>query len=189
VSPSGAPGNPYAPPTAAVADAPAALSPDVEPLRRDHVRHERALRAIGSLYWLSALAMGLVTIVAVSFGSLDHPSVGVTRIVMLLFYGGLTLGLGTVAYGLSSLRWWVRIPAIALSAVGLLAIPLGTLINGYALYLLLSAKGATILSRGYAEVIAATPQVRFKRTTGDWIAVGVLVLIVAGFFIFAVTRG
>ncbi len=185
----GAPGNPYAPPTAAVADAPLALSPDVEQLRRDHVRHERALRSIGSLYWLSTIGMALVTFFTISFGSLDHRPTGGTTLVALALYGGLTVGLGAVAYGLSTMRAWVRIPAIVLSALGMLAIPIGTLINGYALYLLLSKKGATVLSADYAEVIRATPHVRFRRTTGDWIALAILVLIVAGFFVFAITRG
>ena len=79
-----APENPYAPPVADVVDAPSPLAPDVEQLRRDHVRHERALRSIGSLYWLSALMMALATVGTVTFGSLDHRPTPTTILVALL---------------------------------------------------------------------------------------------------------
>ena len=33
----------------------------------------------------------------------------------------------------------------------------------------------------YAAIIRATPEVRYKRTVGDWIALVLLLLLVAGF--------
>ena len=180
--------NPYAAPTARVADAPVLLDGDIEQLRRDHVRHERQLKSIGSLYWLGAILMGLTTASIPYVAPLAREDHGNGLAVMVvLIYGGITLGCGVIAYGLSALRPWVRIPAIILSGLGLLAIPIGTLINGYALYLLLSKRGATILRPGYAEVIAATPHIRYRRSLGDWIAVILLlamILAAVGFIFF-----
>jgi hypothetical protein len=46
-----------------------------------------------------------------------------------------------------------------LSGIGLLGFPIGTLINGYILYLFLSKKGRTVFAPEYQEVIEATPHV------------------------------
>lgn len=177
----GADRNPYAPPTSAVSDPGVAVDAATLQLRRDHVRHERLLRSTGSLYWFFTLLVTITAAVAIGFGSLDGGRpVGSALALVVAIYGGLIFAVGAVAYGLSRLRSWVRIPAIVLSVLGLLIIPVGTIINGYVLYLLLSKQGATILAPGYAEVMTATPEVRFQRTTGDWIALGIVVVLLLG---------
>jgi hypothetical protein len=57
----------------------------------------------------------------------------------------------------------------------------GTLIHAYILYLLWCEKGRRVLAADYAAIIQATPQVRYKRTVGDWIALALLLLLVVGF--------
>jgi len=49
----------------------------------------------------------------------------------------------------------------------------GTLINGYILWLVLSKKGRFILSKDYAAIVAATPHVKYR--TSPWILVWIVV--------------
>ena len=62
-----------------------------------------------------------------------------------------------------------------LSAIGLLGFPIGTLINGYILYLFLSKKGRTIFAPAYQDVIAATPHVKYRTSIVIWIFLALLV--------------
>jgi hypothetical protein len=77
------------------------------------------------------------------------------------------------------LKPWVRIPAIILAALGLLGFPVGTIINGYVLYLLLCARGRYILTPEYEEIRKATPHVHYRTSVVVWIVVGFLVLATA----------
>ena len=77
-------------------------------------------------------------------------------------------------------------PAIIISGIGLLAIPVGTLLHGYFLYLLLSQKGKTVFSDGYKQIIVETPCVKNKTSNALWIVLGILVSILAIFIILAV---
>ncbi len=54
-----------------------------------------------------------------------------------------------VARGVRKLAPWARITTIVLAAIGLLGFPVGTLINGYILYLMLSKKGKRIFEDDY----------------------------------------
>jgi hypothetical protein len=51
-------------------------------------------------------------------------------VVYLLF----AVGYAVLGWDMRTLRCWARIPQIALSAIGLLAFPVGTVINGYIIY-------------------------------------------------------
>jgi hypothetical protein len=95
----------------------------------------------------------------------------------LLTVGGLQLWVGL---GLRKLRPWTRIAAGILSGIGLIAFPLGTLINGYILYLLFSKKGSTVFSADYQRVIADTPHIKYRTSILVWIVLGLLVLVVVG---------
>jgi uncharacterized BrkB/YihY/UPF0761 family membrane protein len=78
-----------------------------------------------------------------------------------------------------------------LSIIGLVGIPVGTLINGWILYLIHCKKGQTILSPGYQDIIAATPHVKYRRSVGDWIALGLVLAIllgIVGLLIFSALR-
>lgn len=187
--PAAAPANPYAAPEALVYD----LAPGqshAETVRREHVRHEIQIKSVGSLYFLSALFMLIAAagLLLAPVGSIQGPfsATGIGA-----FYLVLGLAVGYLAYGFRRLRPWVRIPGAILSGLGLLAIPIGTLINGWILYIMFCEKGRTILDPAYAEIVRATPHVEYVRTLGDKIALGVLFAIIGGFvlLVFWALRG
>ncbi len=72
--------------------------------------------------------------------------------------------------------------------VTLLDFPIGTLISGYILYLLLSEKGRRIFRSDYAEIVAATPQIKFKIPLRFFIVLGVSGLLLAAGLAFAIYR-
>lgn len=81
------------------------------------------------------------------------------------------------------LKSWARIPTAILSGIGLLGFPVGTLINGYILYLVFSRKGVTVFSDDYKRVIAETPHIKYRTSIVVWIILGWLVaLILFGVF-------
>ena len=98
--------------------------------------HRLALFAgrAGGIRILSGIGLVLL---GVSRQSVQHAVVGVP--IMLLAVGEFSIGLG-----LRRLRPWARLGAPILSGIGLLAFPLGTIINAYILYLVLSAKGPAV---------------------------------------------
>jgi hypothetical protein len=108
-------------------------------------------------------------------------------------WGLLLLGLGFaqgfIGFGLNKLKSWARISAALFAGVGLLAFPIGTLINGYILYLLLSAKGKMVFSDEYREIIEQTPEIKYKTSKVLWfflflllglIGLGIVVALFAG---------
>lgn len=167
--------NPYAPPQAVLED----LEPNVsaaEATRRAHIAHERQLKSVGFLYFLYAAFLALMVALEFANG---------TRLPTVAWIGTATMaalaaGSAVLGYGFRTLRPWVRIPGAVMSGLGLLAVPVGTLINGYVLYLILNARGRVVLAPGYRAVIDATPHVRYRRTVGDWIAIVLVVLVVLG---------
>jgi len=79
------------------------------------------------------------------------------------------------------LTHWGRVVGCVVSGLGLLAFPIGTVINAYILYLFLSKKGRTVFSPQYKDVIAATPHVKYRTSIIVWIFLAlVLGLIVLG---------
>ena len=85
-----------------------------------------------------------------------------------------------------------KILAIVVAAIGMLQFPCGTLISGYLLYLLVSAKGRTVFSSAYKEVMQATPHIRYRTSIIVWIflflLIGVILLGVVGVIIGALSR-
>ena len=63
-----------------------------------------------------------------------------------------------------------------LAAIGLIGFPVGTLISAYILYLLGCQKGVQVFSDEYAEVIAATPHIKYRSSK---LVIGLVVLLVA----------
>ena len=81
---------------------------------------------------------------------------------LLGIYGGLAVLMFFTARGLRRLQPWSRIPSGILSTIGLLGFPIGTLINGYILYLLFSRKGNVVFSPEYRDIIDRTPHIKYK---------------------------
>ena len=172
--------NPYQAPAADVVDQPAPSDAMIA-LREQHLRHEVQLKSVGSLYFLGGLmlalgAFGMLASTSVGTQPLDPERASVFRALGFI-YIGLSAASFVLAAGFRRLRSWVRIPGGIMSILGLLAIPIGTLVNIWILYLMFGKAGRVVLAPEYQDVIAATPQVRYRRSVGDWIAVGLVVLL------------
>lgn len=140
-------------------------------IRREHINHEASIRSIGVLYYLGAV----ICIFALGKTMLDeHPIV--TKVGLAVVYAILTFIYVKVGSWLRALDPKARTPATILAAIGLLAFPLGTLINGYILYLLQSKKGTMVFSNEYKEVIKDTPEIKYKTSILIWILVGIVIL-------------
>jgi hypothetical protein len=171
--------NPFAPPKAYVADVETAGS-EAEEVRKEHIKRETSIRSIGLLYYIGgffAVLGGIGMTVALSMAPGTNEMPGAT---FLLVLGPIYLGLGVlslaVAYGLRKLRPWARLVCIVLSGFGLLGFPVGTLINGYILYLLLSAQGKRVFEDDYPAIVAATPHIKYRTSVVTWVALGLLIL-------------
>ena len=171
---SNAAANPYAPPAARVEDV--SLNSEAEAIRRTHINHEAAVKSAGLLYYLNG-ALTLVGLASVAVSGVRGP--GELAAAALLV--AMALGLGLVGWGVRKLRPWARALGCLLSGIGLFGFPVGTLINGYILYLLLSRKGRTIFSPAYQDVIAATPHIKYRTSIVVWIflALAVFLLVAA----------
>ncbi|MDD9934677.1 MAG: hypothetical protein OXT09_13795 [Myxococcales bacterium] len=146
-----------------------------EAIRQEHIKHEASVRSIGMLYYVGA-GMYLLTAIMLMVGALgDEEFSGAGLGVLMLFLVAIP---GLVGWGIRRLKTWARMTSIVLSCIGLLGFPLGTLINGYILYLLLSAKGRMIFSDEYRQVVEATPHVKYRTSVVVLVLFGLLVLLV-----------
>ena len=172
--------NPYSP-TSHVSPA-EPVHGDAESIRRRYIAHEASIKSIGILYMLGAIIMipiGMVMLV-LPFARADMGAAEAAIVVAIsLIYLSIGVLQAFTAVGLRRLRPWARIVSIVLSVIGLLAFPLGTLISAYILYLLVSAKGEFIFSPPYQDIVFQTPHVRYKTSLVAWIALGVLLLVIA----------
>ena len=186
--------NPYAAPESLITPIPVHLT-GAEQVRRDHLSHEASVKSIGTLSYL-----GSILFLIAFWASLDSirvlhaihrvqvgmkPMIG-SDLALIIGTSLLLLGLmilqWKLAGGLRNLRPWVRIPTIILSVIGLLGFPLGTLISGYILYLMLSAKSKMVFSPEYRQIIADTPHLRYR--TSFLRTFLVVILVLAGFIAF-----
>jgi hypothetical protein len=176
--------NRYAPPKAQVGDL-VHPSGEAEAIRLDHIRREAEIRSVGALYYIGGALVSLGG-VGMLTGSIypNNP-----RVPLL---GGVYLVMGLLSFfvgrGIRDLRPWARTAMIVLAVIGLLGFPVGTLINAYILYLALSAKGKRIFESDYREIIAATPDVKYRTSVVTWIAIGLLILLLAALVMFAAAR-
>lgn len=177
--------NPYAAPVATMSATPAASQ--AENIRNQYLSHEASVKSVGLLYMLGGgitmlLGVGylfggisLLTGGQEEFAQIGPILAGVGAFCMLL--GGLQI---YSAISLRKLGAPGRIIATIFSGIGLLGFPIGTLISGYILYLLWSAKGNFVFAPEYKNVIAQTPHIKYKTSIVVWILLGLLVLLFAG---------
>jgi hypothetical protein len=152
------------------------MASSVEQIRTTHLQHEASVKSVGLLYYLGGGAMLLFTVISLAGGRAEG-------FVLALIFALLGAGQIAVGTGLRKLRPWARIPTGILSGIGLLGFPLGTLINGYILYLIFCQKGATVFSPDYQRVMAATPHLRYRTSIVVWIFLA-LVAVLVGVAIF-----
>jgi len=175
--------NPYASPKDTSGIVPFS-NQDAEYVRRQYLSHEQSVKSIGTLYWLGGILGSLVTAIYFIGGVgmvLQEQifSTGLVLIVLSMVVGALSGLQVWVAIAIGKLQPWSRIAAIVISCIGLIGFPLGTLISGYFLYLLLSKKGVFVFSEEYKRVIAETPHIKYRTSIIVWILVGLLLLLLA----------
>ena len=186
--------NPYQAP--AVQEVVAPASNEAEAIRSQHLKHEASLKAVGFLYLLSAVFVFVAfagifvpSMLGASQGSVQPSMLDGAEMMIFGLLAAVGVGQLITGWGLRKLRPWVKIPAALLAGISLISFPVGTLIGGYALYLLFSAKGGTILSPGYADIVAQTPHLRYRTPIWMWIVLLVVVLVVLGLAIFSTGAG
>ena len=90
--------------------------------------------------------------------------------------------------GIRKLSPRVRIAVGITSGIGLVNLPVGTLINLYILYLVFSAKGKVVFSEEYARVCEQTPDIKYQTPVFVKILMLILLaLVIAG--VLAATMG
>jgi hypothetical protein len=149
---------------------------NAEALRTAHLSHEASVKSVGILYYLGGAAlfcMGASILITGAAGKSDVPSM-LTAAFFLLF-AVAQIWTGT---GLRRLEPWARLPTGILSGLGLLGFPLGTLINGYILYLVFSKKGAVVFSPEYRAAVAQTPHIKYQTSFLVWVLLGIVVVLV-----------
>jgi hypothetical protein len=184
--------NLYAPPKAQVEDV-VPFSDEAHAIRTEHIKTEASVRSIGSLYYLGAGLMALAALGLLASGF--RPRAGSSVPFQSGFYiGMLTFGVLSfwVARGIRAFRPWARITSLILSGLSLLAgiltpphVPVGGIVSIYILYLLLSKKGRRVFQSDYPDIIAATPDVKYKTSVVVWVflallVLAILVLVIAG---------
>ena len=170
--------NPFEAPETAYEDVDAPLS-EAERIRKEHLSHEASVKSVGSLYLLGGL-LSLLIFVGILFGGMSGPGgVDPVAIVVVVFSTMMSVGMLITAWGLQKLHFWARVVSTVISVIGLAGFPIGTLINGYILYLLWSPKGTMVFSEQYKEIIAQTPHIKYKTSLIVWTFL-ILLLIVIG---------
>lgn len=179
--------NPYAAPATVVAGETPLLN-DPEAVRREHITHEASVKSVGTLYLLGGIIFAGCAIfyayAMLSGGELAKESAW-SLVAFLATMTALQFWLGI---GLRKLRKPARAGAAILSAIGLIVIPIGTIISAYVLYLLMSRKGNMVFSPEYQQIIEITPNVKYKTSKVVWIVLIVFVLVIlaiAGLAVFA----
>lgn len=152
---------------------------NAEELRQNHLSREAHVKALGFAYIVLGCLFGI------SGCTVAFDQDRTRRHQPALLYGilGFALLLISTGIGLRKLRPWSQIVSGVISGIGLLVFPVGTLINGFILYLLFSEKGSMIFSDLYRRVIAATPHIKYRTPIILWIVLGLVILLfVAGAF-------
>ena len=190
--------NPYAPSGSSYGDASLDANFDLsqaELIRKSHLSHEANIQGFGCLYTLGGILGILGAISYVGIGILVMAGGVVPKGLEFMVFGaggdrlvsgGLTTLVGVIFLAIAVAQLFAgrsmqtlnpsgKILAIVVAAIGMLQFPCGTLISGYLLYLLVSAKGRTVYSSAYKEVMQATPHIRYRTSIIVWIFLFILI--------------
>jgi len=168
--------NPYAPPQAQRA----MDESSPEAVRRAHLRHESEIKGVGLLYGLFGLLMLIPLLLSLGEG-LWSRDFSLVLFVLLIVASALAL-----AFGLRRLAPWARVPVAFLSflagVMSILSI-VGPLVNGYILWLMLSAKGRKVMSPEYQWIVDMTPEVKHRTSCVTLVIILFLLLVVGSIFL------
>ncbi|TWT78543.1 hypothetical protein Pla123a_13360 [Posidoniimonas polymericola] len=185
--------NPYASPVEVDEPQSASAPGSADAVRRAHLQHESAVRSLGTLYLLLAIAATMLTVVVGGFmasewGSRTAPASNTFVTLGIASYLLTPVVLWGLAIGLHGLRGEpTRLAANGLHAVGLVVSlytlnPIFAIHFGYALWQLTGKRAKFLFSRHYREVIAATPYLKPSTSTEVKI-VAFLLLLMVGFIV------
>jgi len=146
-----------------------------EEIRRVYIDHETSIKSVSYLYYLGSVFVVIMAVTSAIVNKGEKPLMD--RISTAMLMSGIAVFQAWVGMELRTLKRWARVAAGILSGIGLLSIPIGTIINGYILYLLFGKKGAEVFSPGYQMVIAETPGVKGKTSVMVWVVMGLMVLL------------
>lgn len=153
---------------------------DAQEIRNAHIKHEAAVRSIGVLYYLASI-FSIIGGIGMVLSGREKPPVRfvVGPLLVLLAYAYWKLG-----GWFRSLDPKAKNPGTILACVGLLGIPIGTIINAYVLYLLHSQKGKVVFSSEYRSVVAATPDIVYRTSRIVWFLIyftaAIILIVVLG---------
>ena len=175
----------WAPPQAEVKDVSVSGNPESPAIRRAHLNHEANIKAVGMLYYLAAAGLLLAAVILLIAAGSGNTAYNVGMAIACFAFFGLYSWL---VRGLRAWKSSVKIPTGILAGLGLLGFPVGTLINGYILYLLFSQKGTMVFSDEYKQIIADTPDMKYRTSIIVWIFLALIVVALA-YGIIAGARG
>lgn len=186
--------NPYAPSGSSYGDASLDANFDLsqaELIRKSHLSHEANIQSFGCLYTLGGIlgilggifyiGLGIFILAGGSpagagAGAAQEPLVaGITTTLVGIVFLAIASAQLFAGRSMQTLNPSGKILAVVVSAIGLLGFPCGTIISGYLLYLLLSAKGEMVFSSAYKEVMQATPHIRYRTSIIVWIFLFILI--------------
>ncbi len=163
--------------------------------RKKYLKHEAAVKSIGSLYCFFAL---FYILMAVALPAYEKQTVaiwiGISILVLLgaaFFWAGRGLRaidakskpLATILAVLLLVACsWNFVDPSSKTRGGAL---LGFLISAYVLYLIHSAKGKVVFSKDYRAVIEATPSIRYRTALFIWILLGLLITLLVALILLA----
>jgi hypothetical protein len=161
--------DPYGTPQAELAVQQGSTADD-EALRRELINTEASIQAIGTLYYLVALAF-----LAMGIGIAQASLQDTDSVVIGAMVGAIGVLFAFLARGLRKLAPGFRLAVTLVSVIGLVVFPLGTLVGAYILYLLHNAKGRRVMTPEYVELIARTPHIKYR--TSPVVLVAFVILI------------
>ncbi len=180
--------NPYLPPqTFAAGPPPLPGVIDAEAIRREHAYTESTVGTMGVLYYIAGTFVtlgGLVQLLNVLIAQSPDVAKEVMTCAFVLVFGIALFALGREARKFNSSA---RTGIIIISALGLLAFPIGTLINGYILCTLSGKKGRMVFSPEYKAIMAITARPKVRTSAAVWVvlAIALFIIAVAGYLIIA----
>lgn len=156
-----------------------------EGIRLKYLRHEVALKNLGTLFFAGCILLSSLFLVGAYTSVVTPPKEPVLATVQWVIVGILGVFAtcwGLVGYQLRHLRQIGRVSGIVVSAFMLIWIPVGTLVGGYFLVVLLQEDSRFILSKDYRRIVAATPSVS-QDTSMATLAIFVLAVVISMTFI------
>jgi hypothetical protein len=192
--------NPYAAPESAAGPPPLILGPasaDAEAIRRRYLRHEAAVKSIGSLHYLGAGVGILVILVASALlirTSRSDPRVSLFALLIAVYTFATAVNF-ILGRGIRSLNGWARwtdVVFLAIGSLGSLLTLVGGLVSAYSvvvgssigltiqtymLYLLIGPRSSIIFSPDYRAIVEKTPQVTCRTSVFVKILAGLLLVL------------